>query len=64
MVSADNYILWDTSRLYHTKYKSDPYVMLLGGCVFIENFIGYMSIKHQVAITSTETVKAKLKFER
>ena len=38
--------------------------MFSGGCVFIDHASGYVSIKHQVAINSTETIKAKLNFER
>ena len=34
------------------------------GCVFIVHASVYVSIKHQVAINATETVKAKLAFER
>ena len=64
MVSADNYILRATCRLYHTKGKSYPSDMFLVGCVFIDHISGYARIKHQVAISSTETVKEKLTFER
>ena len=64
MVSADHYISRVLGRLYHTKGKSDPYDMLSGGCVFIDHASGYVIIKHQVAINSTETVKEKLTFER
>ena len=38
--------------------------MLSGGCVFIDHASGYVSIKHQVAINYTETVKEKTTFER
>ena len=38
--------------------------MFSGGCVFIEHVSGYVSIKHQVAINTTETVKEKPTFER
>ena len=38
--------------------------MFSGGCVFNDHASGYMSIKHQVAINATETVKVKLTFER
>ena len=38
--------------------------MFSGGCVFIDHASDYVSIKHQVSINATETVKAKLKFER
>ena len=64
MVSADHYISRAPGRLYHTKGKSDNSDMFSGGCVFIDHTSGYVSIKHQVAINATETVKAKLTFER
>ena len=54
MVSADHY----------TKGKPDQSEMFSGGCVFIDHSSDYLIIKHQVAINSTETVKAKLTFER
>ena len=46
------------------KRKSYPYDMYSGGCVLIDRTIGYMRIKHQVAINDTETFKEKLTFER
>ena len=64
MVSADHYISRAPGRLYHTKGKSDQSDMFSGGCVFIDHASGYVSIKHQVAINATETVKSKLTFER
>ena len=64
MVSVDHYISRAPGRLYHTKGKSDQSDMFSGGCVFIYHASGYVSIKHQVAINATETVKAKLTFER
>ena len=54
MVYADHY----------TKVKSDQSEMFSGGYVFIDHVSGYASIKHQVAINTTEIVKAKLTFER
>ena len=38
--------------------------MFSGGCVFIDHTSGYVSIKHQVAINATESVKANLEFEK
>ena len=64
MVSKDHYISRDPGRVYHKKGKSDPYDMFSGGCVFIDHVSGDVSIKHQMAINATETVKAKLTFER
>ena len=54
MVSADHY----------TKGKPDQSEMFSGGCVFIDHSSGYVRIKHQVTINATETVQAKLTFER
>ena len=62
MVYADNYISRYPGRLYRTKGKSYQYDMISGGCVFIDHASVYVSIKHQVAINATETVKAKLTF--
>ena len=59
MVSADNYISRDPGRIYHTKGKSDPYDMFSGGYFFIDHASGYVSIKHQVYINATDTVKGK-----
>ena len=64
MVPADHYILRDPVRLCLTKGKSDPSEMFSGGCVSIDHASGYVSIKHQVAINSTETARAKLTFDR
>ena len=38
--------------------------MFSGVCVFIDHASGYVSIKHQVAINATETVKETLTFDR
>ena len=38
--------------------------MISGECVFIDHASGYVSIKHQVCINTTENFKAKLAFER
>ena len=62
MVSADHYISRAPGRLYHKKGKSYQSDMFSGGCVFIDHANGYVSIKHQVAINATETVKAKINF--
>ena len=64
MVSADHYISWAPGRLYHTKGKSDKSDMFSGGFFFVDHASGYVSLKHQVDINATETVKAKLTFER
>ena len=63
-MSADHYISRAPGRIYHTKGKSDPSDMFSVGCGSIDHASGYVSIKHQVAINATETVQAKLTFER
>ena len=64
MVSINPYISRDIGGLYHTKGKSDPSDMFSGGCVSINHASGYVSIKNQVDINSTETVQVKLTIER
>ena len=64
MVSEDHYILRDPGRLYNKKGILDPFEMFSGGCVFIDHASVYASIKNQADINATETVKAKLTFER
>ena len=64
MVSADHYISRAPGRLYHKNRKADQSDMFSGGCVFIDYASVYVIIKHQVDINTTETVKAKLTFER
>ena len=64
MVSADHYLSRAPGMLYHTKGKSYPSAMLSGGFVFIDHYSGYVSIKNQLDINSTGTVKANLTFER
>ena len=62
MVSADHYISRVPGRLYHSKVKLNQSDMFSGVCVFIDHASSYVSIKHQVAINTTENVKAKLTF--
>ena len=64
MVYADHYILRAIGSLCHTKGKLDTSDIFLGGCVFIDHAIGCLRINHQVVINATETVKAKITFER
>ena len=64
MVSTDHYISQDPGRLYHTKGKSDPSDIYSRGCVLIDHASGYMRIKHHVYINTTETLKAKLTFDK
>ena len=64
MIFEEHYISRAPGRLYHTKGKSDTSIMFSGGCVFIDHVSGYVSTKNPVAINATETVKAKLAFEK
>ena len=63
-MSTDHYISRDPVRLYHTKGKSYRSDIFSGGYIFIDHASGYFSVKHQVAINATETVKSKPTFER
>ena len=64
MVSTYHYILQAPGRIYHTMGKSDPYDIFSGGCVFIHHDSGYMIIKHQVNMNSTETAKAEFTIDK
>ena len=64
MVSTGQYILQDTSSILHTKVNSNSSKIFYVGCIFVDHASGYMIIKHQVTINTTETVKDKLTFEQ
>ena len=64
MVSSDQYLSRSKSRLFLTKLKSYLSDMFSVGCVSIDHFGGYVKIRNQFSINVTETVKAKLFFER
>ena len=53
MVSADHYISRAPGRIYRTKGNSDQSDMFSGGCFFIDNASGYVSIKHQVDLPNS-----------
>ena len=57
MVSTDHYISRAPGRIYQTKGKSYPSDIFSVECVFIGHAIDYVSIKHQIIINTTETVK-------
>ena len=60
MVYNDHYILQAPRRIYQTKGKPSTYEMFSGKCVFVDNYIGYVIIKHKVVINATENFKDKL----
>ena len=64
IVSADHYIKLSPGWIYHTRGKSDPHYIYCGGCIFVDNFSGLMSIKNQVDINATKIFKSKLTLDR
>ena len=38
--------------------------MFHGGTIFVDNATGYIDVRHQVSLGSSETVKRRLAFER
>ena len=54
----------DTALLYHMRIKSAPYEMFSCVCAFVDHASGFMIIKYQLYINSTESFKAKIIFER
>ena len=63
-MSTGHYISRAIVRIYHTKGKSDPSGMFLGGCIFIDHYSGYVRINHQVVLNATKIFKAELTIER
>ena len=64
MLSTNSHISRAPGRIYHTKVKSYPFEIFSGRYIFIDHVSDYMSIKKQVAINATRTVKGKNTFDR
>ena len=63
-VSMDHFICSAKGRLYDSLGKSKDQVMFQGGCLFVDHASGYIHVEHQVSISASESIEAKLKFER
>ena len=64
MVSSYHYILRAPGSLYRKKAIKIHLICYQEDVFFIDHSNGYVSIKYQLAIKSTETVKAKINFDR
>ena len=63
-VSSDHYQSSCPGRLYLSRGATNPDNMFHGGTIFVDNATGYINVRHQVSLGSSETIKSKLGFER
>ena len=63
-VSAYHYHCARTGCLYTSKGQERSTDRYVGVCIFVDNASGYVTVKHQVALSAGETVRTKLEFER
>jgi len=63
-VSVDHYQSAQPGRLYKSRGGTNAKDMFCGGAIFSDHSSGYVDIRHQVALSAAETVKAKLRYER
>jgi Reverse transcriptase (RNA-dependent DNA polymerase) len=62
-VSIDQYISALPGRLPHTKGKESKSERYNGGTIFIDHASTFMYLRHQVSLTSGETLRSKKQFE-
>lgn len=63
-VSMDHYQSALPGRLYTSKGSTAFQHMYHGGTIFMDHASGRVDVRHQVNLNGTETVEAKIKFER
>jgi hypothetical protein len=63
-VSVDHYQTAQPGRLYSSRGSTDKSDMFHGGAIFIDHASGYVALRHQVSLSTTDTIKAKVNFER
>jgi hypothetical protein len=62
-VSVDYFICSTLGRLYTGYGKTDDASLYQGGCIFVDNATAWVRVKHQISLTSHETLGAKERFE-
>ena len=62
-VSFDHFICGTKGRLFSSAGKSLNSEMFAGGCLFIDHATNFVHVEFQKHLNSTETMKAKGKFE-
>jgi hypothetical protein len=63
-VSVDHYQTAQPGRLYSSRGSTDKSDMFHGGAIFVDHASGYVALRHQVSLSTTDTIKAKVDFER
>ena len=63
-VSADHFQSAVPGRTYSSRGSYHPENMYNGGTIFVDHASGKISIQHQVSLSASESIKAKLRFEQ
>lgn len=63
-ISVDHYQSAVPGRLYSSRGSTTASNKFHGGAIFVDHASGHVSLVHQVSLSGTDTVKAKLHFER
>jgi hypothetical protein len=62
-VSVDHFVCSTRGRLQHTFGKEDPKSQYSGGAIFVDHASSYIFVKHQVQLTTHETIQSKESYE-
>ena len=63
-VSVDHFICSTRGRLLNTKGKEAEREKYSGGCIFVDHASGHIHVEMQVHVTTSETIKAKVRYEQ
>ena len=62
-VSIDHFVCRNKGRLFTSRGKSVPTDMYSGGCIFVDNYSGFVHVELQKHLNTLETLQAKDRFE-
>ena len=63
-ISVDHYQSATPGRLYTSRGSTQNSNKFHGGAIFVDHASGKVSVRHQISLSSSDTIKAKLHFER
>ena len=62
-ICIDHFVCKNKGRLFTSRGKSVPTDMYSGGCIFVDNYSGFVHVELQKHLNSLETLQAKDRFE-
>ena len=63
-VSMDHFTVTERGCLYTSMGKTTSDLMYVGGCIFVDHATGDVHVEHLLNFTTTETPKAKARYEK